>query len=780
MESAKRNFENFEAIFYSRIINAKLKDGENYLSFLIKSLTNENYDDVSEMIKLMLRVECNVNYQNSQLETPFYHLLVRLSRIPDKCDLLTFFIDNTNVDYHLHKSDEVIKMINAQGLAHKIVARGELKIDIESMTRQLDNNDESAFAKSFDEFRLSSKDYQLEVKKLLREAIARGLSRTVEFLMVNGANTLADDSRTTPGELACIFGHHEVLQVLLKDSGLVFKSKDSRSSLLHKILSAKDVNEIDRQKCFDLIITDHRCGLDVINEVDQNKQTPLSLACLNGFNKITKELLRRGAYIGHESIIANIDKDLFEDFLDECVICSNDVSEKNCEVNIDYRFLMPPKKKDSEMKSISLIAENDTLVDLILHPVVSTLLALKWQKISYLVYFNIIVHFGFLMVFGNFVVQRSRFDDLTNVTYKSYTLFIPENETSWNRENWVEPFSLDYFLFDWDFWISVIGIGLITLNELAQLILSFKKYVTKLSNYLDIIFVLYSLINLLFLHYELPISRESRSILILLVAAQCIQVITKVSTLPMSLHMTIFKRVCSTFLKTLSLYMILIVAFAMSFHSMYIDEKKDAALWKKFAPEDIYEEYSKKNEEFADRRHLTFENMLTSIIITVRMMVGDFEYFRFHRNDEFQEILFVAFVILISIVLFNLLNALTISDTNNILRVAELVEANKTVSILKSYEKLFVTLRWSFARIFPQTSSIKLTPNRSNSVLCEPKSKPFDEISIPIDTKVKKEKISSQKKFSSKLIQKIRNFLKLKHDKKRICSKCCRDEQTFQ
>lgn len=756
------------------------------MSFLIQNLSGENYDEVSEMIKLMLLNGCNINRPNwnNESETPFYLLLGKLQVIFDRQDLITFCIDNATVDFHSHKSDEIISMMNAQGLGSKIVVKSEPKVDMKLMKHQLDNNCESAFMKLFDAFKVNSGDFEFELTRLLREAIVRGLSRTVAFLMQNGANVgqpPPSEEKMSTGELACAFGHHEVLKVLLKDSNLKFKRDDTQSTLLHKILSAKKVYEKDRQKCFDFIISDHRCSLKIINSADKNNQTPLRLACVNGYNEILKELLRRGAFIGHDTIIDNIDKDLLEDFLDECVTCSSDISDKNCEVNVDFRFLMPPnvdQRVHSEMQTIFSIADNENLQDLVLHPVMKVYLELQWRQIFYLVYFNLFVHFGFLLFYGWFVVDTSRFADPKNVTYKNYEIrvFI-ENSGHYtiDDDDWIKDFSLDYFLYHWDFWICVLGISCIAVNEIIQCFVAFRKYFTKFSNYLDMSFVLISMLTLWCYFRGVENKKEVRSANILFIAAQCIQVITQVSALSISLHMTIFKRVCSTFLQTLSLYMILIIAFAMSFHSLYVDEKNEIRYLRK-----LYEmHYGKKFEEQPDERgRLNFSGLFSSIIITVRMMVSDFEYFAFSNDSNlYQEFLFLLFIILISIVLFNLLNALTISDTNLILKDAELVEAKKTVSILKSNEKIFLILQLSFANILPKMSLIKLTPNLNNVVTIR-KPPVLYEVSIPVpDAEIKNysnliwkkfKRSQNQIKVSSKTIKKIREFIKLQHEKHEI------------
>lgn len=797
IKAAKANAGNHKDFFYSIIINTKSPTGDNYLSFLIQHMDNGNQDDVCEMIKLMLLNGCNVNHPNIRSETPFFLMLAKFQNIPDKHRLITFSIDNAKVDFHAHKGADIIRMMEACGLGGKVASKSERKIDMEMMTEQLDNNAQSAFVQLFDEFRANSKDFHFEITKLLQEAIVRGLCRTVTFLVHHGAdiNEASVDLKLlelTPAELACVFGHHEVLNVLLQEPNLKFRrSDDSQVSLLHKILSARNVHEIDRQKCFDLLIVDERCTMGIINGADKNDQTPLSLACLHGFSDIAEELLHRGAYIGHNTIISNIDKDLLESFLDDCVMCSSDVSDKNCEVHVDFRFLMPPNVDDrvhSEMLSIFSIADNKNLDALILHPVMSIYLALQWRKISGLVYFFLLVHFGFLLFYGWFVVTVYRYEEPKNITYKHYQLLVfrdADNNVTKDYDNWINTLSIDFIQFEWEFCICMLGMSLIALNEFVQCVVAFRKYFTKISNYLDLSFVLISAYTFYCYHHEVEYVKEVRATTILVIAAQCIQVITQVSALSISLHMTIFKRVCSTFLQTLSLYMILIVAFAMSFHSLHEDEKIDERLADRAVSQTPRPQILKRiiktfhlNGETGEtvehervQRELNFSDFFSSVIITVRMMTSDFESFQFN-NNMFHDFLFLLFVILISIVLLNLLNALTISDTNNILRDAELVEAKKTVSILKSYEKIFMVLRLSFANILPKMSLITLKPNLSQCVVIKQATRFNDDSSFAIHSEKHKrhcfDKCRGSIQLTNKLIMKVREFVKVKQEQTQV------------
>lgn len=247
--------------------------------------------------------------------------------------------------------------------------------------------------------------------------------------------------------------------------------------------------------------------------------------------------------------------------------------------------------------------------------------------------------------------------------------------------------------------ICVFGVVLMIVYEILQCIMSYKTYFFKLNNWLDISMIYLSYVVLLgSFNFEPQDFKKIRALMILLMAAQTIQLVAKVSFLSMSLHMAIFKKVCKTFLKTIALYLIMILAFAMSFYTLNDTSGESNP--------------DKKVEDGEE----TFSNPFLSVITTVRMMLSDFENIKIDKKDHFQGFMFLLFVILITVVLFNLLNALAISDTHDIIREAELVEAIKRISIISSYEKLFTYLNLKFANIFPEMAKIIITPNKDKTV----------------------------------------------------------------
>lgn len=166
--------------------------------------------------------------------------------------------------------------------------------------------------------------------------------------------------------------------------------------------------------------------------------------------------------------------------------------------------------------------------------------------------------------------------------------------------------------------------------------------------------------------------------------------------------------VCATFLKTIALYLIMILAFAMSFYTLNNED------YQKNDDEESANFSIKPDQKDDDKK--SFADPFMSIITVVRMMLSDFDSIDMKPEDRFGGIMLLVFIVLIAVVLFNLLNALAIRDTTEIMKDAELVDNIKRISIVSSYETLFSYFNPSFVNIFPKMSSIMLTPNRDNTV----------------------------------------------------------------
>lgn len=821
-------------IVFSTIVNEKFEGGNNYLHFLIEKLNTDNYDHVSIMIKQMVGHKCSVNALNDNLESPFYSLLRKLAKINAGNDLAAFVLDHSNADLFSHRSDQIAKLLESQNLSHRIGVREEEVMDGKYFIRVLEDWNEKKFVDEFESHKLraTNGDYKSDLARLLEAAVVRNLVKAADLLLLNGADVNGCEKRQslTPAFYACCFGNFQVLKRLLAESSFNFHCLVSSRNVLHQICMATSVHEVDREKCFDLIINDPRCTMKVINGLDGIGQAPLFYASHFGFDEMAKELLRRGAFVGHESIVNNISKDVLSEFLDECIKSSSDIRSKTCEIHVDYRFLVPPTVNDpvhEEILQVRRIAESEQLGELVLHPVISSFLHLKWKKVNWIVYFNLLVYFAFMIFLGSFIIKyfhdpiytmydkksgveigfRST-DDIASrniinlfpnrmgedvstpiaygagitpppasafgklepiTTTPGFTSTTPQTTTTtpdftsttsqtttttprpfqppnmWSKifgfgsssskrskrstdeisdsDEWERRLD-DYFAqHAWSYRFCVFGFVLMVIYEVLQCCFSWRKYFLKWSNWLDMSLIGISFVVLFYsLHLPSTSFKKIQATMILIMAAQSIQLIATVSLLSMSLHMAIFKRVCLTFLKTISLYLILIIAFAMSFYTLSDNAEKKASDQLKFGFGD------KGDDDDED----SFSNPFISIITTVRMMLSDFDKIKIDSDDVFQGIIFLLFVTLITVVLFNLLNALAISDTAEILKDAEFVDIKKRISILFAYERIFMRLQFCFTNIFPQMTSIMIRPNVDRRIFSTSKLGNGDDVRIPM------------------------------------------------
>lgn len=779
---------------------------------------------------------CNINCSNDDGETPLC-LLLKNSSV--KSDLLNFIFDNTRIDYCQQGSNNDIgKLMEDRGFAHRIYKELNVVVDTDYMAQHVSDWSESQLDENIELWKKTSKDFDNDLLVLLEVAIVKNLPIVVKTLMDRGAeiNGISKKSKfkMTPGFLACTLGCHEALRVLLTNKNLSFKSASMHKNLLHQLFSSETLDAVDRQKTFDLIISDQRCTLDIINQTDAENRVPLFFACKYECDVIIKQLLRRGAYIGYESVLNYIKKDTLREFLDGCVKCSSDITDRECEVYIDYKFLVPSHNKRSEITPIHLISANPALAEFILHPVISSFVLLKWRKIDFVVYFNLLIYFGFMIFLAVTIINvynvskvSHSFDDfnydhgycskvhrfnnkffeipasefrfekneslnlelsITMLLYNNLELTkrFYGNDTLGQKMNKREKFLLlkDFELNEkWKFyfrqhftehtiahWIGLIGLTFLAAYEIVQCAMSYKKYFFKPINWLDISLIAVAFVILI---ENVDLGRANfkkfSAILILLMGAQSMQLFGKVSAFSLSLHMEILNKVCKTFLKTIAPYMILISAFGMSFYALNYDEYNGLLL----SESNLFENKAEDGRGF--------KNPFVSTISTVRMMLSDFDDITIKKEDHFQELLFLMFMIIISTVLLNLLNALAISDTNQMMEVAEFVELKKRISTVRSYESLCSFFKVRYANVFPDVFTIMLTPSKDNIVKIKQRVSMTDNLTIVMQktgkigdfnyyytNRVCRTLLRQPLIFDEKLMTKIVTFVKDRQEAERI------------
>lgn len=142
-----------------------------------------------------------------------------------------------------------------------------------------------------------------------------------------------------------------------------------------------------------------------------------------------------------------------------------------------------------------------------------------------------------------------------------------------------------------------------------------------------------------------------------------------------SSHYVMLTTVALSFLKSLSLYSIILVAFALSFYTL-INEPSN---------QETQQEANDDNDD-DDGDFNNFPSIGMSLVKTFVMAAGEFDAadIRFGVNS-FSTIVFIGFVLLVSIVLLNLLTGLAVSDTQVIKLEAEQTDFVRHVHVLALY-----------------------------------------------------------------------------------------------
>lgn len=502
----------------------------------------------------------------------------------------------------------------------------------------------------------------------------------------------------------------------------------------HKSYHSIKLNEIRKEltenekKCFDHLLKHEKCDRDFINAQDENSLPCIHYAIKYKIDYMVMELLRSGANI--ELVVKNLRKGLFEDFLNSCITTNNRLEDDNeFEIKIDYRFLIPAlqskcdsatinsiqktpqeskismpvtnEKFSPELRPLKKIAENEELKQFLLHPVLSSFVLLKWNKINFLIYINL-----FFIIF--------------------YMLtFIPYNVIcqTMNKEERNESFYYHFFKIS-----SFISLTLLIFRESTQFLMSIKKYVCSKGNWIDMTFILSSLVILIF-EDEIPKHpmRVLRTVIILLAVTDYFNLLGLLPLMSISLYTKMFRKVAWTFVKSLAFYSVMILGFAFSFYTLHGD---------KFA--EVNENFFKNGRDnntndmpatngTRSERYNNFNTVWLSIIKNYVMLTGELEASYMHLEGPSYAALFLLFIFLVTIVLYNLLNALAVSDTQEIKSDAKLIDLHQRIFTMEESEEAIFKRNSRASKyfkeiisLFPKTiqnGSIKIMPNGGNRVM---------------------------------------------------------------
>lgn len=687
-------------------VNAMTK-GNTAIHLAIKHIedVDEDRDKIisqyEEIVEALLKSNSDVNIPDMKRITPIYSAAKQgLERVVEL--IIEYSKKPVDLDSYKDRKKMSARMIIQETFPHllsKLPSQENYNdiIDVHKLFSHLSGHDEDSFIADFNKIK-KSKDLPKILsenngsKTLLQTVCAIGLDKAAKILLEYKAdpNLTAPGSNVRPIELACSNGYSDVLKTLLSDEKTSYEPVNGESLIQIVIKDAKHLNgetKSDYKECLKVLLEHPKIKTD-INFLDYKENTALHYAARSGDQDIVMALLKNGACIGirnkfNEPPLADMSAKTLETYLDDCLTTNNErPNDDNYELQFDYSFLAPPGNIHNHETKIPLMDDSDVTISsndrflapetdallymtqcselkpLLKHPVITSFLYLKWQRISCLFYANISFYAVFCLSLILYILlgyggQPEKSDLILTIAYLTRIL-------------------------------SIIGLILLIIREVLQIAVSPKVYFKSIENWLEIMLIFITA-AIVFNDSTSEHSKQQLSaIAILLSSAEFVLLIGQFPHL--STNIVMLKTVSWNFFKFLLWYCILIIAFSLSFYTLFRTIETDDPNGEKVAFD------PNKPAGSDDDEQNFFLDPGISLFKTIVMLTGEFDAgsINFEAFPITSHIIFVIFVFMIPIVLFNLLNGLAVSDTQTIKANAELVGHISRIKLISYFESVIL------------------------------------------------------------------------------------------
>jgi ankyrin repeat protein len=521
--------------------------------------------------------------------------------------------------------------------------------------------------------------------------------RFVERLLENGADPNIRNSVTGMPLIHATArsGNFEVLQLLLGKSGKETSLKDYKDrTILHWLAQVRETEPDDKyilENCFKVLLDKHSVTKMVIDFRDVSGNTALYIALQNGFRDRAKLLLSKGADVSVRGkacqILLPTTLPILEEILDDCLLSNDELlTSRNLQLSLNKEVLT---------NIITPIAESRHLRELLKHPVISTFLYLKWLKVRYIFFLDMAFYVIFLCFLTVYILLSEPYNTLNdggtasnttdNFSFNDIYITSGINGSSvTSQPNSSNLRFLHIFL--------MISLSLLTLREIAQLIVHRWVYVKSLENWLEILLIISTFISCSGVVESAELKNHSSAVALLLGWLEMLMLSGRLPLL--SVQHEMLRTVILTFLWYMMGYVTLLIAFALSFYILFKGSSEQGGA-----------------EMFA--------NLPISLLKTIVMFTGEFEAsdLSFDTLPYTSHVIFLLFVLLVAIVLLNLLNGLAVNDTGEIRKDAERLSLAARAKLISSIERFANALpKFMKTSVEWKKEMFVIYPNRRNKI----------------------------------------------------------------
>lgn len=471
------------------------------------------------------------------------------------------------------------------------------------------------------------------------------------LLLEAGAEVSATNRKLqTPLHLAALSQSAETLNLLLQRGAEPNATDaDGRTALHGAIVKVSRSFE-----CVKLLLA---AGANV-NKPDLFGYTPLHLAALNEFSQCVMLLLNHGGDVtartnGGVSVLTFITRrtpDVIPQYLSKLdssiKLTDHEIGDVDCELKLDFRVLVPSIAKGETELLLNFIEVGHR--EVLKHPLCETFLFLKWRRIRKFFIFSLLYHALFVLLFTVYIIG----------------VFLKD----------CPPFKRTATVCVVSLYISLTGRCLVCLNvvllakELFQIAHSRLLYAKQWENWLQW-FIIISVFLCVYPETSMDIRVDVRSwqhhvaaIGIFLTWLELMMLVGRFPTF--GLYVQMFTTVAYNFAKFLMAYLCLLIGFGLSFGVLFSNYK-------------------------------SFKSLVWGLLKTLIMMSGELEFEDIFYDEKDKiiypvtaHIMFLAFVILVTVILTNLMVGLAVSDIQGLQQSAGLDRLVRQAELVAHLESM--------------------------------------------------------------------------------------------
>ena len=487
-------------------------------------------------------------------------------------------------------------------------------------------------------------------------------------------------------------GNFQVLVKLLYNhkTDLSLTDNDDRT-ILHWLAGVSERKPGDKQKienCLKLFLCWIYISKKGIDSPDSSGNTALITAVERGFQGRAKLLLSKGADVmvfEHGSkVLLSASLSVLEEILDDCLLSNNKpVTSKDLQLRLNKELLVI---------IVPRIAESQYLRDLLTHPVISTFLNLKWQKIKFFFFLDVAFYVIFLSFLTAYILYSETCNTLNDTVVANKTTISKDVNTTTDMNDTISTSQPNDPILHFLWYFLKFFLIFQTIRELLQLIIYRWSYIVSLENWLEILLIIATFLIYSGVVDSTQVKCHLSAIALLL---GWVELLLLTGRLPqLSLKLEMLKTVGLTFLSFMAGYVLLLIAFALSFYILFKGSvERDGTV--------------------------IFSSPFLSLQKTITMFAGEFEAssLSFETFPYTSHVIFLLFLFLMAIILLNLLNGLAVSDTHAIRRNAETLSLVARVRLILKIEASVRALqRWLTCSVEEAKEMYLLYPNRRNKI----------------------------------------------------------------